>query len=142
MKSPKSFPLVSLPLPDDLPLTPTPPPSLPKIGVPAGASPDDLTEAQRKHFARLDIDADSITWKRVTDTNDRHLRAVEVGLSPTEVRRVGGGGAMEYRLQRVGGLRGRASTPSLAKRPSPSRIPHPPSLSPLTSFSTLYSPLR
>ena len=62
---------------------------LKNIGVanPADARPEDLSEAQKASFIRLDIDAPTITWKRVTDTNDRHLRVVDVGLSPTEVSR-------------------------------------------------------
>ena len=35
-------------------------------------------------FARIDIDSDSITWKRVLDVNDRFLRQITVGQSPTE----------------------------------------------------------
>ena len=35
-------------------------------------------------FARLDIDAETITWKRVLDTNDRFLRNITIGQSPTE----------------------------------------------------------
>uniref|UniRef100_A0A1I7YZ80 C-1-tetrahydrofolate synthase, cytoplasmic n=1 Tax=Steinernema glaseri TaxID=37863 RepID=A0A1I7YZ80_9BILA len=52
------------------------------IKVPEDAN--DLTAEERKLFARLDIDPDTITWNRVIDTNDRFLRKVEVGLSPTE----------------------------------------------------------
>eukprot|EP00967_Tisochrysis_lutea_P128337 scaffold219399_cov28-Tisochrysis_lutea.AAC.4 len=58
---------------------------LTRIGVPKGAAPEDLTDEQKKAFIRLDIDPSTISWKRVTDTNDRHLRAVDIGLSPTEV---------------------------------------------------------
>ena len=35
-------------------------------------------------FARIDIDSSSITWKRVLDVNDRFLRQITVGQSPTE----------------------------------------------------------
>lgn len=41
--------------------------------------PSDLTEEEIGKFARLDIDPDSITWKRVVDTNDRFLRSITVG---------------------------------------------------------------
>lgn len=33
---------------------------------------------------RLDIDPCTITWRRVMDTNDRFLRQITVGQSPTE----------------------------------------------------------
>lgn len=33
---------------------------------------------------RLDIDPEAITWRRVLDTNDRFLRVITVGQSPTE----------------------------------------------------------
>ena len=33
---------------------------------------------------RLDIDPDSITWRRVVDTNDRFLRGITIGEGPAE----------------------------------------------------------
>lgn len=41
--------------------------------------PNDLTNEERSRFSRLDIDPDSITWRRVVDTNDRFLRTITVG---------------------------------------------------------------
>ena len=35
-------------------------------------------------FSRLDIDPATITWNRVLDTNDRYLRKITIGQSPTE----------------------------------------------------------
>ncbi|KAE8289768.1 C-1-tetrahydrofolate synthase, cytoplasmic [Larimichthys crocea] len=35
-------------------------------------------------FARLDMDPSSVTWQRVLDTNDRFLRKITIGQSPTE----------------------------------------------------------
>ena len=35
-------------------------------------------------FARVDIDPSTITWRRVLDINDRFLRQITVGQSPTE----------------------------------------------------------
>ena len=35
-------------------------------------------------FARIDIDPSTITWRRVLDINDRFLRQITVGQSPTE----------------------------------------------------------
>lgn len=46
--------------------------------------PEDFTMEEMKRFARLDINPDTITWQRVIDTNDRYLRKITVGLSPTE----------------------------------------------------------
>ncbi|RDD42153.1 C-1-tetrahydrofolate synthase, cytoplasmic [Trichoplax sp. H2] len=46
--------------------------------------PDALTEEEYTKFARLDIDPSTITWQRVIDTNDRYLRSITVGESPTE----------------------------------------------------------
>jgi len=56
---------------------------LKKLGIDK-TDPEDLTPEERARFARLDIDADSITWRRVVDTNDRFLREIEVGLGPEE----------------------------------------------------------
>ena len=54
-----------------------------KLGIDK-TNPDDLTEDEIKRFAFLDIDPDTITWQRVYDTNDRFLRKITVGQSPTE----------------------------------------------------------
>lgn len=35
-------------------------------------------------FARLDIDSESILWRRVVDVNDRFLREITVGEGPAE----------------------------------------------------------
>lgn len=56
---------------------------LKKLGI-EKTNPDDLTPEEIKKFARLDIDPESITWKRVVDVNDRMLRGVEIGKAPTE----------------------------------------------------------
>jgi methylenetetrahydrofolate dehydrogenase (NADP+)/methenyltetrahydrofolate cyclohydrolase/formyltetrahydrofolate synthetase len=56
---------------------------LEKLGI-NKTDPNDLTEEERSRFARLDIDPDSITWRRVVDTNDRFLREIEIGLGPDE----------------------------------------------------------
>ncbi|KAL9890659.1 C-1-tetrahydrofolate synthase, cytoplasmic-like [Glossina fuscipes fuscipes] len=46
--------------------------------------PDSLTNEEITRFARLDIDPDTIMWERVVDVNDRYLRQITVGQSPTE----------------------------------------------------------
>lgn len=56
---------------------------LKKLGI-NKTNPDELTEEEIRRFARLDIDPETITWKRVLDVNDRHLRGVTVGTAPTE----------------------------------------------------------
>lgn len=48
------------------------------------SNPDDLSDEEVTHFARLDIDPSTITWNRVLDTNDRYLRKITVGQSRTE----------------------------------------------------------
>ena len=56
---------------------------LKKLGI-EKTDPTTLSAEERARFARLDIDPDSITWRRVMDTNDRFLREIEVGLGPEE----------------------------------------------------------
>ncbi|KAJ9643611.1 tetrahydrofolate synthase [Coniosporium apollinis] len=56
---------------------------LKKLGI-EKTNPDELTEDEIHKFARLDIDPDTITWRRVLDVNDRHLRGITVGQAPTE----------------------------------------------------------
>ncbi|KAL9890228.1 C-1-tetrahydrofolate synthase, cytoplasmic-like [Glossina fuscipes fuscipes] len=46
--------------------------------------PDSLANEEITRFARLDIDPDTIMWERVVDVNDRYLRQITVGQSPTE----------------------------------------------------------
>ncbi|XP_050675314.1 C-1-tetrahydrofolate synthase, cytoplasmic isoform X2 [Leptidea sinapis] len=46
--------------------------------------PDALTSEERTKFARLDIDTTKIMWNRVVDLNDRFLRKITIGQSPTE----------------------------------------------------------
>ncbi|PSN72427.1 FTHFS-domain-containing protein [Corynespora cassiicola Philippines] len=56
---------------------------LKKLGIDK-TNPDDLTEEEIARFARLDIDPETITWRRVLDVNDRHLRQITVGQAGTE----------------------------------------------------------
>jgi methylenetetrahydrofolate dehydrogenase (NADP+)/methenyltetrahydrofolate cyclohydrolase/formyltetrahydrofolate synthetase/formate--tetrahydrofolate ligase len=46
--------------------------------------PNQFTTEERGRFARLDIDPDSITWRRVMDTCDRMLRQITIGQGPEE----------------------------------------------------------
>lgn len=54
-----------------------------KLGIKTD-NPDEMTDEQRSKFVRLDIDSNTITWMRGTDTNDRFLRQITIGQSPTE----------------------------------------------------------
>jgi formyltetrahydrofolate synthetase len=56
---------------------------LKKLGIDK-TDPEELTPEERSRFARLDIDPNGITWRRVVDTNDRFLREIEIGLGPEE----------------------------------------------------------
>ena len=49
-----------------------------KLGI-KKTDPNQLTPNERSRFARLDIDPDTITWRRVLDTNDRMLRGITTG---------------------------------------------------------------
>jgi len=54
-----------------------------KLGI-EKTNPNELTPEERSRFARLDIDPDTITWRRVVDTNDRMLRQITIGQGPEE----------------------------------------------------------
>eukprot|EP00033_Pygsuia_biforma_P000141 GCRY01000177.1.p1 GENE.GCRY01000177.1~~GCRY01000177.1.p1 ORF type:complete len:634 (-),score=164.08 GCRY01000177.1:289-2190(-) len=56
---------------------------LEKLGI-NKTNPDDLTDEEKERFSFLNIDPTTITWRRVLDTNDRHLRGITVGQAPTE----------------------------------------------------------
>jgi formyltetrahydrofolate synthetase len=56
---------------------------LKKLGIDK-TDPDELTPEERRRFARLDIDPDGITFRRVMDTNDRFLRSITIGQGPEE----------------------------------------------------------
>ena len=54
-----------------------------KLGI-SKTDPNELTPEERSRFARLDIDPNTITWRRVLDTNDRMLRGITIGQGPEE----------------------------------------------------------
>ncbi|XP_067471058.1 C-1-tetrahydrofolate synthase, cytoplasmic [Thunnus thynnus] len=56
---------------------------LKKLGI-EKTDPSTLNEEEITRFARLDIEPSSVTWQRVLDTNDRFLRKITIGQSPTE----------------------------------------------------------
>src|SRR5215469_13354221 len=54
-----------------------------KLGI-SKTDPNGLTPGERSRFVRLDIDPETITWRRVMDTNDRMLREITIGQAPSE----------------------------------------------------------
>jgi methylenetetrahydrofolate dehydrogenase (NADP+) / methenyltetrahydrofolate cyclohydrolase / formyltetrahydrofolate synthetase len=56
---------------------------LEKLGI-QKTNPEDLTPEERSRLVRLDINPDTITWRRVVDTSDRFLREITVGEGPEE----------------------------------------------------------
>src|SRR5512136_44125 len=54
-----------------------------KLGIKAEKF-EELTLEEKRRLFRLDIDPDSITWQRVVDVNDRHLRRVQINLGDEE----------------------------------------------------------
>jgi hypothetical protein len=66
------------------PLCPLQKGRLAKLGIPIVDDAEMLEPEQRKRFARLNMDKESIFWNRVVDLNDRFLRKVEVGHGPQE----------------------------------------------------------
>jgi len=61
-------------------------PRLAKLGITA-TDPSALSEGEIERFVRLNIDPESITWCRVTDTNDRFVRRVTIARGPAEVHK-------------------------------------------------------
>jgi formyltetrahydrofolate synthetase len=57
---------------------------LKKLGIDENKAPADLSQEERSRFARLDMDPSTISWQRVLDTCDRHLRQIEVGIGSRE----------------------------------------------------------
>jgi len=56
---------------------------LKKLGIDR-TDPNELTPEERSRFARLDIDPNALTFRRVVDTNDRFLRDITIGQGPEE----------------------------------------------------------
>jgi methylenetetrahydrofolate dehydrogenase (NADP+)/methenyltetrahydrofolate cyclohydrolase/formyltetrahydrofolate synthetase len=65
-------------------LSPTVLRRLRKLGIDK-TDPAELTAEDKGRIFRLSIDADSITWNRVIDVNDRFLRRIWIGLGPEEL---------------------------------------------------------
>lgn len=56
---------------------------LERLGI-SKTDPNELTPEEKSKFARLDIDPKNVVWTRVMDINDRYLRKITIGQSPTE----------------------------------------------------------
>ncbi len=57
---------------------------LKKLGIDK-TDPNDLTDEEISRFVRLDIDPETLTWRRVVDINDRMLRVITIGQGPKEI---------------------------------------------------------
>jgi len=55
-----------------------------RVGIDSKKKFGDLTADDKAKIFRLDIDPNSITWARVVDINDRHLRKIQIGLGDEE----------------------------------------------------------
>lgn len=58
---------------------------LKKVGI-NKTDPETLNANEISKFVRLNIDPNTIMWNRVLDVNDRFLRQITIGQSPTESR--------------------------------------------------------
>ncbi len=55
-----------------------------KLGINPKKNFDELTPDEKRRLFRLDIDPASISWQRVVDINDRHLRRIQINLGEEE----------------------------------------------------------
>lgn len=56
---------------------------LERLGI-MKTDPETLTSEEITRFVRLNIDPNNVVWTRVLDVNDRYLRKITIGQSPTE----------------------------------------------------------
>jgi len=56
---------------------------LKKLGI-TETDPDLMSDEQKARFARLDINPETVTWRRAVDVNDRMLRGITVGQGEAE----------------------------------------------------------
>jgi len=56
---------------------------LQKLGI-NKTDPEQLTTEERRRMFRLDINPETITWRRTIDTSDRFLRGITIGQGPSE----------------------------------------------------------
>lgn len=55
-----------------------------RLGIDPKKEFKDMSEDEKCRLFRLDIDPKSLTWQRVVDINDRHLRKIQIGLGDEE----------------------------------------------------------
>ena len=55
-----------------------------KVGIDPKKKFEELTLEEKRRIFRLDIDPASLTWQRVVDINDRHLRRIQINLGDDE----------------------------------------------------------
>ena len=79
---------------------------LEKLGIHKN-DPNDLTPEEVNKFSRLDIDPESITWRRVMDVNDRFQRKITIGQGPDEKGMVRQTSIHQARLFRTTNLHGK-----------------------------------
>ncbi|VUG18473.1 DEBR0S3_12200g1_1 [Brettanomyces bruxellensis] len=58
-------------------------PRVKKLGLDK-KDPNEWTDEEIGKFVRLDVDPETVTWKRVVDLNDRSLRGITINEAPTE----------------------------------------------------------
>ncbi len=56
---------------------------LARLGI-TKENPEDLTDEEKRRLCRLEIDPETITWRRTIDTSDRFLRGITVGQGDEE----------------------------------------------------------
>jgi formyltetrahydrofolate synthetase len=54
-----------------------------KLGI-EKTDPEQLSPEERRRLVRLDVDPETITWRRVVDTSDRFLREITIGQGAEE----------------------------------------------------------
>ena len=82
--------------PDDKGFSPVMKRRLIKLGIDPNKTPAELSAEERSKFARLDLDPSTITWQRVLDTCDRHLRKVTIGQGPNEIVKLPDGTRVQH----------------------------------------------
>jgi len=100
----KLFERLVVKIDDDAAFSPVQKRRLRKLGISATTKPSDLTVAEQARFARLDIDARTITWQRVLVTCDRHLRVVEIGRGAHETVQPPGSTHQKIQHSRLSGF--------------------------------------
>jgi formyltetrahydrofolate synthetase len=70
--------------PGGQPLAPSLRRRMARLGMPPHADPARLGPSERARLVRLDVDPATVTWRRVSDVCDRHLRGITLGQGRAE----------------------------------------------------------